>query len=85
MIQDFAAGVDRIDLSAIDARASAGGDQSFTLVSGFLPLGEGQMRVSYDMKADRTVVEFNNDADQQIEFHLELVGNVQLTAADFML
>lgn len=86
-ITDFQHGVDVIDLSQIDAMdfSFARGNQAFTFTGEDGSLGLGQLNVHFDADANRTIVEANTDFDAAPEFHLELVGHINLTADDFVL
>ncbi len=85
-IVDFAPG-DRIDLSAIDADAGAGGKQSFTLVTGEAFTGRGQLMVVHETRedGDYTVVMGNTTGDDGADFRISLKGAHILTANDFNL
>ncbi|HEX5185198.1 MAG TPA: calcium-binding protein [Allosphingosinicella sp.] len=85
-IQDFTVG-DKIDLSAIDANTSLGGNQAFTFVNGgafthhageliAVSNGGGNWTVSADVNGDGV-------ADLQIMLHV--VGAHQIAATDFVL
>ena len=87
LILDFQHGVDKIDLSTIDANIGQGGNQAFHLVQ-YDPnkqLGAGELAVHYDQASGKTIVEGGVNAQGGADFHLELQGNVQLTAQDFNL
>jgi Ca2+-binding RTX toxin-like protein len=89
LIWDFQAGIDEIDLSAIDARKGESDNQSFSF------MGEGTfdsdaaqpglVKFHYDSAANRTLVEGTVDSSAGIDFQISLVGQHVLTAADFML
>ena len=89
-ITDFLAGVDKIDLSAIDAKASllSWGDQAFTFRAGAGAsiTGEGQVRYRYETVGgvDYTVVEAANSGSS-VDFAIALAGRHVLTANDFIL
>lgn len=89
-ITDFLSGVDKIDLSAIDAKASlfSWGDQAFTFRAGAGAsiTGEGQVRYRYETVGgvDYTVVEGANSGSS-IDFAIALAGRHVLTANDFIL
>ena len=90
IINDFQSGVDKIDLSAIDARASlfSWGDQAFTFRAGAGAsiTAEGQLRYRYETVSgiDYTVVEGANSGSS-IDFAFALAGRHVLTANDFIL
>ena len=80
VITDFTVGLDKIDLSTIDANTSLAGDQAFAFVSSFTATA-GQVRYSGG------IVYLNTDADTAAEFEIALMGVVpaSLTAAAFVL
>ncbi len=88
-ITDFQRGVDRIDLSAIDAINSASGNQSFTLRSGAGAsfTGAGQLRFAFETinGVAHTVVYGNTNSGNSADFSIALVGRHDLTVADFIL
>lgn len=95
LITDFTQGQDLIDLSGIDANTVlliGSGSQAFTSLLG--PLGNGnamdfnnvqQLRFSYDADNDLTIVEGNVNLNAASEFQIALVGQHNLTLADFVL
>jgi Ca2+-binding RTX toxin-like protein len=87
-ITDFVRGSDRIDLSAIDASTAARGDQAFQFIgtSAFTAANQnGSIRYAYDAGTNRTTIQISNDADTAAEMEIVLVGQVALTATDFVL
>jgi len=82
-IMDFTTG-ERIDLSAIDANRDVVGDQAFSLLAGEFAK-PGQLNVTYDAIANRTVVTGNVDNDAEAEITIMLNGHVGLTESDFIL
>jgi hypothetical protein len=84
-IYDFAAGVDDLDVSAIDADTSTGGDDAFTQ---FLGAGAftaaGQVR--WFQSGANTVIEFNTTGASGAEMQIQLQGftAINLTAGDFI-
>ena len=87
-ITDFARGSDRIDLSAIDASTAARGDQAFQFIgtNAFTSANQnGSIRYAYDAATNRTTIQISNDADTASEMEIVLVGQVALTATDFVL
>ena len=91
VITDFAAGTDRIDLSAIDANGILQGNGEFRFI-GAAEFGganglalPGSLRAYYDAETNQTVVQANTDFDGAAEMEIRLDGNVTLTAADFVL
>ena len=94
LITDFMHLIDKIDLSGIDARTGGGGsngDQAFTwlgtaaFTSGNNGNANGGLHYFYNAANNVTVVEASNDGDTTAEFQIALTGNIQLTAADFIL
>lgn len=88
-IEDFfGAGTegDRLDFSAIDAKAGQGGNQAFIFIGDDAFSGAGQIRVVED--GFSTIVQGSTDGDAAAEFAVELffvAGSGELTAADFVL
>ncbi|MCD6076483.1 MAG: hypothetical protein K0R89_421 [Ramlibacter sp.] len=81
VISDFMRGMDRIDLSGIDANTVAAGNQAFSYVGAgaFDADATGQLRL------ENGVLYGSTDADAAAEFSIELVGIAELSAADFVL
>ncbi|MCW2242390.1 calcium-binding protein [Azospirillum canadense] len=82
-IADFTHGVDKIDLSAVDAQAGVSGNQAFTLVGGNSFSGEGQIRFFFE--GDHTVVQANISGAGVAESEIQLDGHVNLSVGDFIL
>lgn len=82
VIADFRSG-DKIDLSAIDAKAGFGGNDAFTFIGGAanLTLAKANGAVWFD----NGVVYASTDRDLAAEFQIELTGVSRVTAADFVL
>ena len=86
LIADFVRGVDKIDLSRIDANVgdwrSPGlfGDQAF-----IFRIGDGKGTVNSYVENGKTYIEFHNDNDIDPDMIITLAGQMQLTAADFIL
>lgn len=81
-ITDFEAGIDHIDVSHIDANATT------SLLEHFhFPLGStlhvGEIGSFYDAARNVTVVEANTTGAAVNDFHLELLGHINLTAQRF--
>ena len=83
-ITDFERGLDRIDLSAIDA-GTASGDQAFLWrgSSGFVGGGQGSARVS--VSSGSTVVSIDIGDGGAAEMRITLSGIHALGASDFIL
>ena len=88
LIQDFTPGVDKIDVSAIDANTAIAGQQHFTLVSSVTgPVtAAGQLHVRTDTANNVTYVEGSTNASlTSFEYQIKLNGLVTLSAIDFIL
>jgi Ca2+-binding RTX toxin-like protein len=83
VITDFEHGIDKIDLSRIDANAVASGFQHFAFTDAEIP-NAGELHFYYDAQHDLTVV-VADTTDSIPEFHLQLYGHVNLTQSDFIL
>jgi VCBS repeat-containing protein len=77
---DFAHLIDRIDLSAIDARAG-GLDNAFSFIAGAAFSANGQLR--YDASTGELTADVTND--RLADLTLYLSAGLTLTAADFVL
>ncbi|UZW56245.1 cadherin domain-containing protein [Sphingobium sp. JS3065] len=83
-IMDFEHGVDRIDLSGIDAMSALFGNQAFSFIGNAAFSGAGQLHFHSD--GTDTFIEANVDNNPAtVEFAIRLIGVHNLTAADFML
>jgi Ca2+-binding RTX toxin-like protein len=86
VINDFAPGVDKIDLSTLDANEGFAGNQAFSapVVGGTF---SGAFANAGDLYFDNVahVLYGNTDADAAAEFAIQLVGVSALTAADLFL
>ncbi|TVV71380.1 M10 family metallopeptidase C-terminal domain-containing protein [Sphingomonas solaris] len=91
IITDFQQGVDKIDLSAIDANVglfSQAGDQAFTLLkAGQAFTGPAQLSYNYQVIAgvEYTVVTGNTDFLRTADFSIALTGHHMLNTGDFFL
>ena len=85
VIGDFQQGIDKIDLHFVDAKTSVGnlGNQDFSFIGGNAFSAEGQVRVFTE--GDNTIVQVNNDGDLLAEGEIQLTGNINLAAGDFIL
>jgi Ca2+-binding RTX toxin-like protein len=81
VISDFMRGMDRIDLSGIDANTATAGNQAFSYIGAdaFDADATGQLRL------ENGVLYGSTDADADAEFSIEVVGVTALAAADFVL
>lgn len=90
-IADFRRGLDRIDLSAIDATAGMAGNQAFAFVgrNAFGTMARGEVSVQIHDRAgtanDMTLVRIDTDADRDAEAVIRLTGLHNLGASDFLL
>jgi Ca2+-binding RTX toxin-like protein len=86
VINDFVHGLDRIDLSTLDANAGLAGNQAFSapVVGGTF---SGAFANAGDLYFDNVahVLYGNTDADTAAEFAIQLVGVSTLTATDLFL
>ena len=85
-ITDFAAGLDDIRLTLIDAIVGTAVNDAFTFV-GTAAFGTtaGHLRYQQDQARNVTLVEAEVNGDGNADFSLTLVGLKTLTAADFLL
>lgn len=75
---------DKIDLRAIDANASVAGDQAFTFVGAFTGAA-GQVTAKYDETRNMTSVLLDANGDGFADMTIDIVGQQQMTGADFFL
>ena len=80
-ITDFAQGVDKIDLSAIDANGAAAGDPLFAFIGTAAFTAPGQIR----WNAGSGTVEINVDGTSGAEMGIRLLNEVQPQQGDFVL
>ena len=83
-VPDFAQGEDVIDVSTIDAKAGAVGNQDFTFIANTAfsnTAGELLARTS----GGNTIVEGDRDGDGNADFSILVVGVTGLTQGDFVL
>ena len=90
VITDFLRGVDRIDVSAIDANFYASGDQAFAFIGAgqFSTANTGQIRSEVFLRNDGTgvtLIQADVNGDRVADFEIELRGTFTLTASDFIL
>jgi hypothetical protein len=83
VIADFTSGVDRIDLSALDAVAGTAGDQAFSFIGSAAFSGQaGQLR--YEMHGDNAFILADLNGDRHADFQI-IAATPVLQAADFIL
>ena len=73
---DFQTGVDRLDLSRIDANEFQSGNQAFTIVNQFTGVA-GQLTVSSIF--GNTFVTGDTDGDRAADFQIQITGVVNST------
>lgn len=86
LILDFEQGLDRIDLSTIDASSALRGNNAFVFSGAATSFGtarDGEIR--YVHKNGLTVIYGDTDGDTAPEFQIALNGIYDLTAGDFIL
>ena len=82
-IRDFVSGMDRIDLSAIDARAGTGANDAFTFIGAAAFTGQaGQLR--YDLAGKTMHIMGDVDGDGRADFEIVAAAPI-LLATDFIL
>lgn len=82
-VTDFAAGSDRIDLSAIDADTALAGDQAFTFIGTNTFSAAGQLRFVIEGADLRLLADANGDG--LADFALVLTDEASITASSFLL
>jgi Ca2+-binding RTX toxin-like protein len=91
VIVDFQRGIDRIDLSVLDANLTISGNQAFVWRGTAEFNAAAQVRMWYDATADQTLVEANVDTNRNtVELSIVLMGDYTqgaqaLQAADIVL
>ena len=83
LIQDFQVGIDKIDVSKIDANTTKGGNGTFSFIADFAFTAAGQLRVFVD--GTDTIIQANVDANLGADFQIRLTGAPVLHATDFIL
>ncbi|RWO86029.1 MAG: hypothetical protein EOQ95_23155 [Mesorhizobium sp.] len=83
-ITDFVHGVDKIDLSSIDANTGSGGDQAFLF--GGLNTATVANSITWEEVGGNTIVRVDVNGNTSADFQLTLIGlGLGLTASDFVL
>lgn len=82
---DFTHLQDRIDVSEIDARATAAGNQAFSFIGTAQFSAAGQIRYAVNLQSHDTYVYFNTDNDAAAEMVLRIDPVTALSAQDFIL
>jgi Ca2+-binding RTX toxin-like protein len=75
---------DKLDLSAIDADSTTGGDQAFQLVGSFSHQA-GQMTLSYSGGTNITTLQLDVDGDGQADYQMRITGDVHLDSGGWVL
>jgi Ca2+-binding RTX toxin-like protein len=85
VITDFVHGVDKMDLSAIDANVNVSGNSAFTYVGENAFSGHaGELRVDHS-DSTKTIVSGDVNGDKVADFSVTLTGHIDLTSSDFIL
>jgi Ca2+-binding RTX toxin-like protein len=83
-ISDFVAGLDTIDLAAIDASTALGGDQGFSFIGGgAFSRTAGELQAVFS--GANTLVSGDVDGNGRADFQILVAGHVALQASDFVL
>jgi Ca2+-binding RTX toxin-like protein len=85
-VTDFRQGHDTLDLSLIDARTFASGDQAFTFIGTDAFDGKpGEVRYEVDEANGLTIIQMSMDRDGNAQHSITLQGVYTLTGEDFVL
>ena len=82
LITDFHIGEDKIDLSAIDAKAGTLANDAFSFVASFSNVAGQLIKQASGLD---TLILADTSGDGIAEFRILLAGNLTLTATDFIL
>jgi hypothetical protein len=82
-ILDFVRGKDLIDLSAIDAKAATGKDDTFDFI-GRMPFSGEAGELRYRIKAGDAIVKGDTDGDGKADFVIRVADTLRLDAGDFI-
>jgi len=83
VVSGFEHGIDKIDLSQIDAKVGSVGNQAFAFIADKGFSAEGQVRAFFE--GDHTVVALNTTGSSGAESQIQLAGHIDLSAIDFIL
>ena len=84
IITDFQTGLDRIEISRIDADLGRNGKQKFDFIGDTAFSGTaGELR--YEQSGGITVVQADQDGDGNADFEIELTGTITLVEGDFLI
>jgi serralysin len=81
-ITDFTPGIDRIDVSDIDANSKVAGDQAFAFINNQAFSAAGQVRA---IASGGTLLQFETNGDGIADFEVRLDDTVTVRALDFLL
>ena len=84
VITDFQSGVDRIEISRIDADITQNLKQPFDFI-GATAFSNTAGELRYEQSAGATIVQADFDGDGAADFEIELTGQLSLQVVDFML
>jgi serralysin len=85
VIADFVKGLDRIDLSAIDANAGVSGDQAFSFIGNGAFTGKAA-QLRYATATDITTSVYGDiNGDRKADFQIKMIGLHALASGDFYL
>src|SRR6056297_591532 len=84
IITDFQHGVDRIELSRLDADLSQGFKQAFNFI-GDTAFSNTAGELRYEQIGTDTIVQADFDGDALADFEIELTGTMVLDAGDFLI
>ena len=82
-ITDFASG-DRLDVSAIDANSTLGGDQAFHFAAAFTHAA-GEYTLAYDVGTNTTTALFDTNGDAVANMAILFTGDVTALTGTWML
>jgi serralysin len=86
LITDFSHGVDRIDLSSIDANSTIAGNQAFVFIGAADFTAPGQISVTTLSTSGDVRIRMSTDADFQSEMQIDISGNQgSFFSSDFVL
>jgi len=88
IITDFGLGLDKLDLSGIDANTTHGGNQSFTFIGQTSTFTQpAQLAYHYEFIGglEYTIVQGNVNANPAPDFEVALLGHVALTSSMLLL
>ena len=85
IIVDFDRPRDKIDLSALDADRTRGGNQAFDFIGRERGDGPGRGEISFATYGTTTIMSANIDNDDTIEIQIKFNNTSYLTGSDFIL